>query len=120
MEMFLRRTYGNFLEGRPNRRVNDRIVSRLPDKARRIFPGPPVWVVPPRPIREKDAEILQPYICIGSFLSTPVDPRLDDVLNLSTLVVVWFQEDTDIPEGWEAPVDLLDVIWEDHARDGEI
>lgn len=123
MECVLRSTYGQFLEGYPDARVNDAIVTGVTVRAQRVFPHQPVWVIPPprtAPDNGGQGEVLPPVVCSGMFLSTPVDPGLDDILFLSGLVIVWFQEDTELPEGWEAPVELLDVHWDELAQDGEV
>jgi hypothetical protein len=129
-ELHLESTYGGLIEGYPFAGLNDRIVGRLAERAGRLLPHAPVHVVDPprsRPDREASRplpfgpeEWLPDVICMGRFSSAPVDARLDPVLHYSRLVVVWFQDEADIPAGRQVPAALDALHWDDWAEDDEV
>jgi hypothetical protein len=124
-ELVMESTYGGFLEGYPCAQINDRILSLLEDKTNRRYPYTPVYVVTPSTAILDDhggscpfgrPEVLPSVICTGCFTSGPVssDPGVD----LSSLVVVWFQDDIIVPTRRDVPLCLRDLRWDELAADG--
>ncbi|MBL1083749.1 hypothetical protein JK359_17540 [Streptomyces actinomycinicus] len=126
-ELMLSSTYGGMLEGYPCRLVNDMKVNGLLRAAERAHPRTPVHLVPPsREYPDRAAggfgpvEVLPAVACIGAFRSAALAPDHDPVLYRSALTVVWFQPATDVPSGEAADPALLDIRWEEVARDYEL
>jgi hypothetical protein len=124
-ELVMESTYGGFLEGYPCAQIHDRILSRLEDKAGRRYPYMPVHVVTPSTTILDDhggswpfgrPEALPSVVCTGWFNSGPVssDPGVD----LSSLVVVWFQDATIVSTSRGVPSCLRDFRWDELAADG--
>jgi hypothetical protein len=123
--LYLESTYYAVLEGYPNAGMNERVLSRLPATATRLFQHSPVHIVNP-PVTPLDGgdgswsfgppETLPRVICFGSFTSLPISS--DSEMDASVLVVVWFQDDTSMPAGRDAPSELRAIRWDELAREG--
>lgn len=122
-------TYGGLLEGYPCKRINDWHVNGLLSRTQKAHPSLPVHLVtPPREYPEGDrspgpfgpVEVLPAVKCVGVFSSTPVDPDVDPVLHRSALVVAWFQHAPEVPSHDSAEQALLDLPWDELARDHEL
>jgi hypothetical protein len=123
-------TYGGFLEGYPNARINDALIARLGQRREYAYCSQPAHVItPPRVHPEPErrsgrmpfgpVEELPPVYCEGSFRSKPVDHALDPVLHESWLMVAWFQEDLSCPVPDFAVAAVEGLAWEDLAEDIE-
>jgi hypothetical protein len=124
-------TYGHFLEGYPNVRINDRLLARLSQRKQSAYWTPPVHVIDP-PRRRLDsvddgrrrpfgpAEALPPIYCRAAFRSHPVDEELDQVLYRSYLTVYWFQEDIVEPVPAFVATAVRHLDWRDLAEDDEL
>ncbi len=123
--LYLESTYYAVLEGYPNAGMNERVLKRLPATATRLFPQSPVHIITPpvTPLEDRGGswpfgppEALPRVICFGSFTSRPIssDPEMD----VSVLVVVWFQDDNTVPTGRDAPSELRAIRWDELAREG--
>ncbi|MFF9341554.1 MULTISPECIES: hypothetical protein [unclassified Streptomyces] len=122
-ELWMSSTYGGMLEGYPHRRVNDRKVDWLRQKAEREYSSTAVHLVPPgRAYPDRAAgsagpvEVLPAVMCVGAFDSAPLDRAMDG----SALVVAWFQDEPRVPAGEDADAGLRGVPWEELARDYEL
>ncbi|MFI5533000.1 hypothetical protein ACIA8O_31130 [Kitasatospora sp. NPDC051853] len=118
-------TYGGFLEGYPCGRVNDLKLAGLRRQA--VTGGRPGYLVePPRELTGDPGrafgpvELLPAVTCVGRFTSEPVDPELPRYLHESGLTVIWFQPTPELPSGTAAVPGLLDVPWDEFARDEEL
>jgi hypothetical protein len=126
-ELRLSSTYGGMPEGYPCKPVNELKIKGLLHTAERAFPSAPVHLVPPpREYPDQYAgsfgpvEVLPAVACVGTFRSTALDPAHDPVLYRSSLNVIWFQHTTHVPWGCDAEPALLDLPWEQLARDHEL
>ncbi|WP_218040390.1 hypothetical protein [Actinomadura sp. WMMB 499] len=120
-------TYAGFLEGYPNRMVNERLLASL--RKRRHPTARPVHVIDPprthpcpdeRPMGFGPTEELPPVYCVGFFDSARVNEELDDVLHRSGLAVVWFQDGIDAPPVGFVTAAVADLPWDDLAEDYEL
>lgn len=123
-DLRLSSTYGGLLEGVPTREVNDRMISSRLNAARRAYPSFPVHLIEPERtltggegLRGEPVERLPPVACTGVFDSTEIDPAHDDGWWYSLLTVVWFQSTNEVPGRDYAPPGLLDLNWDELARD---
>jgi hypothetical protein len=100
-----------FLEGRPDL-IRTRVLERLPDDVRRVFPGQAGVFV--SPCRGKADEYPQWVVACEFDCSEPVAAGAD----CSSLIAVWFADDLSwsIPEFVAARIGEVD--WELHAVDG--
>ncbi|MEU6354882.1 hypothetical protein ABZ896_37150 [Streptomyces sp. NPDC047072] len=127
-EVRMSSTYGGMLEGYPCKPVNEWKIQGLVHRAGTASPTTPVHLVPPpRAYPEDDhvgafgpVEILPAVSCMGFFSSTPIDPDLDPVLHRSALTVVWFQPTPEVPSESAAEQALLDLAWDELAKDHEL
>ncbi|GAA3010667.1 hypothetical protein GCM10020229_22870 [Kitasatospora albolonga] len=118
-------TYGDFLEGYPCGPVNDMKLAGLRRQA--VAGGRPGHLVePPRELTGDPGsafgpvELLPAVVCVGRFTSEPVDPELPRYLHESELTVIWLQPTPDLPSGTVAVDGLLDLPWDELARDEEL
>jgi hypothetical protein len=126
IEVRMSSTYGGMMASHPSKRVNDFIIGSRLRAAGEAYPDLPVHLVQPtieypdRPagVRER-VELLPAVACIGVFESAEIDPAHDDGWHFSALAVVWFQPTPTLPSHDGADPALLDIAWEELARDYE-
>lgn len=123
-------TYGGFLEGYPNARMNDALVEGLGRRRESPYWSQPACVIAP-PRSRPDAhqgpagmpfgpvEMLPPVYCEGSFRSGPIGDERDPVLHESWLVIVWFQDDLARPVADFVAAAVQEVAWDELAEDTE-
>lgn len=120
-------TYAGLLLGYPHRTLNDRLLTRLPESATRIFCNLPVHVIEPSRRISPDtpygpdspygpAEYLPPYWVAADFTSLAID----DAMDASGLILVWFQEKPFPIPSETALSQLRAVNWEVLSRDFEV
>jgi hypothetical protein len=120
-------TYGGFLEGYPNGRMNDALLAGLAKRESARVP-PKHVIQPARSGRERSenvgafgaVETLPGVICTASFVSHPVDEDLDSLMHRSWLTVVWFQESIDDPVERFVSAAVADLDWERLAEDIDV
>lgn len=127
-------TYAGLIEGRPNKRWNDSVVSgAVAAAARNCGSGTEPYLIPPQRrdyLREPGdmqhvratspgslLEWLPMVRCIGSFKD--VMKARDPSKDLSVLTVVWFQDEYAPPILEPALGQLLSIDWENLATDVE-
>ncbi len=99
-----------FLEGQPQL-IRERVLTRMPETARHVFPGAGVFVTP----CEGPADRYPPLVFICEFRCLePVEAGAD----FSDLVVVWFAEDITKPLPEFIAERIGGVDWERYAVDG--
>lgn len=127
LEVFL--TYDGLLEGYPNARMNDALLTRLAKRRESAYQTQPVHLVAPsrsqpeygaRELPWGPMEVLPAVYCRGSFRSHPIDEELDGVLHRSWLTVVWFQDDLAVPVPDFVTAAVTDLAWEEFAEDYEL
>jgi hypothetical protein len=118
-------TYGGLLEGLPTVEMNQRIIESLIHDNRDKRHGCDPYLIQPT---ERPIEIGRKYpfgtpsslpgvVCIGWFDSHK--PARSPTSDMSSLVVIWFQEDFAFPIDQEVLTSLLGIDWEKHAADGD-
>jgi hypothetical protein len=124
-------TYGGFLEGYPNARVNDALIARLGRRRELPYGSQPAHVIAPlRSIPEPTegsarmpfgpVETLPAVYCQGSFRSARINEELDPALHRSWLMVTWFQEDLSSPVPGFVTAAVHHLAWDELAEDFEL
>lgn len=121
-------TYGGFLEGYPNARINDALLKRLGRRREFSYGSQPVHVITPQRSQPEPQsalpfgpmETLPPVHCQGSFMSAVIGQELDPVLHKSWLMVVWFQDDLARPVAASVAAAVSGLAWDDYAENYEL
>jgi uncharacterized protein (TIGR02996 family) len=123
------RVYAGLLEGLPTRDLNQGIIDRLVEGERRAHPHdelPPLLLTPEqRPIKHSKREYypfgepaqLPEFSCVGHFISH--SPARNMGMMMSTLTVIWFQDEFAPPIGPDVWPQFRAIDWDQHAEDGD-
>ncbi len=114
--------YHGLLEGLPTREMNQGIIDQLRDDARERAGGHVPYVIEPvqTPIDYPgrypfgDPAMLPVIACVGDFES-----HGRDVMYLTRLTVIWFQDDYAFPLGDAARAAIVALDWDAHAEEQE-
>ena len=105
-------TYAGMYLGHPDQELNERIMADARDTAAYLFPGWPVYMVPPT-ITTRQIEVGQTprtheypripsFECIGKFVASQTNA---DEYDGSLLIIVWYQD--------ESPLRTIDLRLDD-------
>lgn len=128
--LFQHYTYGGLMDGLPSRRLNQRLVDAALKTAReRLWLDSKPVVIPPvetsmglpksdwvYPADEFEPRSIPGVTCMATFESST--PARDEEADMSTLNIVWFQEELALPIDPAVMEEICALDWRAMARDG--
>jgi hypothetical protein len=117
-EILIRRTYDGVLLGRPNERTNQMLLTRFEQwvGGQRSVEMPFI-IEPELKIDTREGQHLPAYACAVRITHT--EPAHDKSRDMSSTVIVWYQQANPLFGGMEIVEKLKDLIWADVATDGD-
>lgn len=112
IELHQQAIYADVIEGLPDAKINDGIIARALDQARRLNPRP--HLVPPRrrPLGPR-GEQLPRIACVARVRG----PRLHPDAEFGEVALVWFQDDLSSLVATEVSGELETIAWTEIATD---
>jgi hypothetical protein len=116
--------YAFVLEGVPTRSINDGMVERAVEAARRRDRVEPFLIDPAQrrlgpnagAVGSRDERVALPAVCCVARLSS-IRPARDPAMNRSKLTVLWYQDDYAFPLSAHAAQAIRAIDWETLAHD---
>jgi hypothetical protein len=97
----------------PSDRATRNFIAIARDDAKRLFGDQPIILVPPRITPDQEGRPWLPRVrLVGEFSSAPTDEAFD----LSTAVVIWYQQKTFPFVGDDVVDDFASIDWVSQAR----
>lgn len=117
------RTYGGLLEGLPTDRLNEEILKRVTEEARKHTNMHAVHIIKPEQIAipyEKKYPFGTPMqmpgiTCVANFTSN--QPANDQRIDGSALTIVWYQDDYAFPVSQHILAQFREIPWSKLAED---
>lgn len=128
--LFEHYTYAGLMDGLPTRRLNKTLVeSALISAREKLWLDAEPYLIPPLeaslglpeadwvvPLEEFEPVRLPEVTCLATFESTT--PARDPKADMSSLTIVWFQEELALPIDPGVVERIRAIDWRSHAKDG--